>query len=120
MPRIVLGLIIFYILIFIYCSSTLVLLSYGGHRAAIIYLLPFGIASLAIAWGFYRRKIVYAKLAKVFNFAIPVILIFLSVEEIIYGQRLDYYSVFWVILWVIVFGIVQVISYTTKFKKWFS
>ena len=117
MPRIVLGVIILYILIFIYCFSTLgFLFTNVGHRAAIIYLLPFGIVSLAIAWGLYRRKIVFLKLAKVFNFAVLVILIFLFVEEIIYGQRLEYYYVFGVI----VFGIVQVIFYTENFKKWFS
>jgi len=117
MPRIVLGVIILYILIFIYCFSTLAFLFINvGHRAVVIYLLPFGIVSLAIALGLCRRKIIYFKLAKVFNFAILVILIFLFVEEIIYGQKLDYYLVFWVIG----FGIVQVIFYTEKFKKWFN
>jgi hypothetical protein len=77
--------------------------------------LPFGIVSLGIAWGLYRRKIVYLKLAKVFNLAVLVILILLLVEEIIYGQRLGYYGVFGVML----FGIVQAIFYTNKFKKWF-
>jgi hypothetical protein len=116
-PRIVTGVIILYILIFIYCFSALgFLFTNGGHQALIIYFLPFGIVSLAIAWGFFRRKIIYFKLAKVFNFAILVILIFLFVEEIIYGQKLDYFIVFLVI----VFGIVQVIFYTEKFKKWFS
>ncbi len=116
MQVIIFGVMAFYIFIFIWCVSTLAFLFTNvGHRGVIVYLLPLGIISLAITWGFYRRNIIYLTVAKTFNFALLVLTIWFVIHDFRYSQTHDYYN----LVAIIAFGIVQTLIYTRKCKKWF-